>query len=85
MMGEHDLVVEVNITLDGEGVEGGPMGAEHLLLAAQAVSTPAPFPDWKEVEGGGTQSSILRVVGHTHSFMQSRAHLSYFCLALHES
>jgi hypothetical protein len=45
MMGEHDLVVEVNITLDGEGVEGGPMGAEHLLLAAQAVSTPAPFPD----------------------------------------
>ncbi len=24
MMSEHVLVVEVNITLDGEGVEGGP-------------------------------------------------------------
>jgi hypothetical protein len=85
MMSEHVLVVEVNITLDGEGVEGGPMGAEHLLLAAQAVSTPA-LPRLKGGGGGGgTQSSILRVVGHTLSFMQSRAHLSYFCLALHEA
>ena len=52
MMSAHVLVVEVNITLDGEGVEGGPMGAEHLLLAAQTLSTPAPSPDRKEVEGG---------------------------------
>jgi hypothetical protein len=26
MMSEHVLVVEVNIKLDGEGVEGGPWG-----------------------------------------------------------
>jgi hypothetical protein len=43
----------VNITLDGEGVEGGPMGAEHLLLAAQAVSTPPPPPTERTLGRGG--------------------------------
>ncbi len=86
MMGEQDLVVEVYNTLDGEGVKGNH-GAELLLLAVQALSTPVPSLKgrWEEVVGGGIQSSILRVVGHTHSFMQSRAHLFYFCLALHEA
>ncbi len=53
MMSEHVLAVEVNITLDGEGVEGGPMGAEHLLLAAQAVSTPPPPPTERTLGRGG--------------------------------
>jgi hypothetical protein len=44
MMSEQDLVDEVYNTLDGEGVKGNH-GAELLVLAVQALSTPAPSPD----------------------------------------